>query len=32
VEAALQQKEIFGGMVTALSIGDESARIALKHA
>ena len=32
VEAALQQKEIFGGTVTALSIGDESARIALKHA
>jgi electron transfer flavoprotein beta subunit len=32
VEAALQQKEIFGGMVTALSIGDESAKIALKHA
>ena len=32
VEAALQQKEIFGGVVTALSIGDESAKIALKHA
>jgi electron transfer flavoprotein beta subunit len=32
VEAALQQKEIFGGTIMALSIGDESARIALKHA
>ena len=32
VEAALQQKEIFSGTVTALSIGDESAKIALKHA
>ena len=32
LEAALQQKEIFGGTLTALSIGDESAMIALKHA
>ena len=32
VEAALQQKEICSGTVTALSSGDESARIALKHA
>jgi electron transfer flavoprotein beta subunit len=32
VEAALQQKEIFGGTVMALSVGDESALIALKHA
>lgn len=32
VEAALQQKEFFGGTVTALSIGIESATIALKHA
>jgi electron transfer flavoprotein beta subunit len=32
VEAALQQKEAHGGTVTALSIGDETANVALKHA
>lgn len=32
VEAALRQKEAVGGTVTALSIGDESANVALKHA
>ncbi len=32
VEAALQQKEAVGGTVTAISIGDESAAVALKHA
>ena len=32
VEAGLQQKEILGGEVTALCIGAESARDALKHA
>ncbi len=32
VEGALQQKEAQGGTVTALSIGPESAREALKHA
>ena len=32
VEGALQQKEATGGMVTALCIGPESAREALKHA
>ena len=32
VEGALQQKEATGGTVTALSIGPESAREALKHA
>jgi len=32
VEGALQQKEINGGTVTALCIGPESARDALKHA
>lgn len=31
VEAALQQKEACGGTVTAISIGDESANVALKH-
>ncbi len=32
MEGALQQKEAAGGTVTALSIGSESARDALKHA
>jgi len=32
VEGALQQKEVAGGTVTALCIGPESAREALKHA
>ena len=32
VEAALQQKEALGGTVTAISIGDESTREALKRA
>ena len=32
VEAALQQKEALGGTVTALCIGPESAKDALKHA
>lgn len=32
VEAALQQKELHGGSVTALSIGNETANIALRHA
>ena len=32
VEAGLQQKEILGGEVTALCIGPETARDALKHA
>ena len=32
VEAALQQKEALGGTVTAISLGDESADVALKHA
>lgn len=32
VEGALQQKEAHGGMVTALCIGPESAKDALKHA
>jgi electron transfer flavoprotein beta subunit len=32
VEGALQQKEVHGGTVTALCIGPESARDALKHA
>ncbi|RME90839.1 MAG: electron transfer flavoprotein beta subunit/FixA family protein [Anaerolineae bacterium] len=32
VEAALQQKEAHGGTVTAISMGDESAKEALKHA
>jgi electron transfer flavoprotein beta subunit len=32
VEGALQQKEVHGGTVTALCIGPESAREALKHA
>jgi len=32
VEAALQQKETHGGTVTAISVGGEEARIALKHA
>ena len=32
VEAGLQQKEILGGEVTAVCIGPESARDALKHA
>lgn len=32
VEAALQQKEALGGTVTALSIGDESSKEALKRA
>ena len=32
VEGALQQKEAYGGTVTALCIGPESARDALKHA
>ena len=32
VEGALQQKEANGGTVTALCIGPESAREALKHA
>ncbi len=32
VEAALQQKEALGGTVTAISIGDESTKEALKRA
>jgi len=32
VEAALQLKEANGGTVTAISVGGEEARIALKHA
>ncbi|MEZ0397114.1 MAG: electron transfer flavoprotein subunit beta/FixA family protein [Anaerolineales bacterium] len=32
VEAALQQKEALGGTVTALSLGNEQANVALKHA
>ncbi len=32
VEAALRLKEIHGGTVTAISVGGEEARIALKHA
>jgi electron transfer flavoprotein beta subunit len=32
VEAALRQKEEHGGTVTAISVGGEEARIALKHA
>lgn len=32
VEAALQQKEVHGGTVTAISIGSENAKEALKHA
>ncbi len=32
VEAALQQKEAQGGTLTALSVGGEDARIALRHA
>lgn len=32
VEAALQQKEAHGGSVTALSLGDETALVALRHA
>lgn len=32
VEAALQQKETAGGTVTAISIGDDLANVALKHA
>jgi electron transfer flavoprotein beta subunit len=32
VEAALQQKEAQGGTVTAVSVGDETAQIALRHA
>jgi electron transfer flavoprotein beta subunit len=32
VEAALQQKEAHGGTVTAISIGSENAKEALKHA
>ena len=32
VEGALQQKEAAGGTVTALCLGPESAREALKHA
>ncbi len=32
VEAALQQKEALGGTVTAISIGGESAKEAIKHA
>ena len=32
VEAALQQKEVHGGTVTAISVGSEEAGIALKHA
>jgi electron transfer flavoprotein beta subunit len=32
VEAALQQKEAVGGSVTALSVGGEEAKIALRHA
>ena len=32
VEAALRLKELHGGTVTAISIGGEEARIALKHA
>jgi electron transfer flavoprotein beta subunit len=32
VEAALQQKEALGGTVTAVSIGGESAKEAIKHA
>jgi len=32
VEAALQQKEALGGTITAISIGGESAKEAIKHA
>jgi electron transfer flavoprotein beta subunit len=32
VEAALQQRELLGGTVTALSLGDENAEIALRYA
>ena len=32
VEAALQQKELLGGTVIALSLGDENAEIALRYA
>ena len=32
VEAALRQREIFGGTVTALSLGDENAQVALRYA